>query len=34
VKQGKIIASTFHPELTDDSSIHKYFVDIVSRKTR
>lgn len=32
VKQGKIIASTFHPELTDDSSIHKYFVDIVSGK--
>ncbi|MGA8037567.1 MAG: pyridoxal 5'-phosphate synthase glutaminase subunit PdxT [Candidatus Acidiferrales bacterium] len=28
VRQGKILASTFHPELTDDSSIHEYFVDI------
>ncbi len=34
VKQGKILASTFHPELTDDSSIHKYFVDIVSGKVK
>jgi 5'-phosphate synthase pdxT subunit len=34
VKQGKLIASTFHPELTDDSSIHQYFVDIVSGKTK
>lgn len=30
VKQGKILASTFHPELTDDSSIHKYFVDLAT----
>ena len=28
VRQGKILASTFHPELTVDSSIHEYFVDI------
>jgi pyridoxal 5'-phosphate synthase pdxT subunit len=34
VKQGKIIASTFHPELTDDSSIHKYFVDLVAGKSK
>jgi pyridoxal 5'-phosphate synthase pdxT subunit len=34
VKQGKIIASTFHPELTDDSSIHKYFVDLVAGKLK
>jgi pyridoxal 5'-phosphate synthase pdxT subunit len=34
VKQGRILASTFHPELTDDSSIHKYFVDVVSGKSK
>jgi 5'-phosphate synthase pdxT subunit len=28
VQQGKILASTFHPELTDDPSIHQYFVTI------
>lgn len=26
VKQGKILASSFHPELTDDLRIHEYFV--------
>lgn len=26
VHQGNILASTFHPELTDDSVIHEYFV--------
>ena len=26
VRQGSILASTFHPELTDDSTIHEYFV--------
>jgi pyridoxal 5'-phosphate synthase pdxT subunit len=26
VRQGKILASTFHPELTEDPTIHSYFV--------
>jgi len=26
VRQGKILASTFHPELTGDSSVHEYFL--------
>ncbi|MGD0402377.1 MAG: pyridoxal 5'-phosphate synthase glutaminase subunit PdxT [Candidatus Acidiferrales bacterium] len=26
VRQGKILASTFHPELTADSSVHEYFL--------
>ncbi len=29
VKQGRIIAASFHPELTIDTSIHKYFVRMV-----
>jgi 5'-phosphate synthase pdxT subunit len=26
VEQGKILAGTFHPELTDDASVHRYFL--------
>tara|TARA_B100001142_G_scaffold322723_1_gene371562 strand:+ start:267 stop:839 length:573 start_codon:yes stop_codon:yes gene_type:complete len=29
VKQNKILATTFHPELSNDTRIHKYFVDMV-----
>ncbi|MCK4995299.1 MAG: pyridoxal 5'-phosphate synthase glutaminase subunit PdxT [Thermoplasmatales archaeon] len=29
VRQGKILAMSFHPELTDDLRIHKYFLDII-----
>lgn len=29
VKQGKILASTFHPELTEDLSVHKIFIDMI-----
>ena len=25
-KQGKILVTTFHPELTDDTRIHEYFI--------
>lgn len=25
-RQGNILVSTFHPELTDDTSVHKYFL--------
>jgi 5'-phosphate synthase pdxT subunit len=27
VKQGKVIACNFHPELTDDLRIHQYFIE-------
>jgi 5'-phosphate synthase pdxT subunit len=30
VQQGNILASTFHPELTDDPTIHEYFVKIAT----
>ena len=26
VQQGRILASTFHPELTTDTTVHEYFV--------
>ena len=29
-RQGKLLASAFHPELTDDLRFHQYFVDIVT----
>ena len=32
VKQGNIIGTSFHPELTDDLSLHKYFVKLVNSK--
>src|SRR3989475_12552803 len=32
VKHGKILGTSFHPELTDDLSLHKYFVNLVKEK--
>lgn len=29
VKEGNIMVSTFHPELTDDQRVHKYFLKMV-----
>lgn len=29
VKQGNILATAFHPELSDDVSLHKYFVKMI-----
>ena len=29
VEQGPILGATFHPELTDDSRIHRLFLDKV-----
>ena len=31
-RQGKLLVSSFHPELTDDPRFHHYFLDIVSGK--
>lgn len=32
VKQGNILGTSFHPELTNDLSLHKYFVNLVKEK--
>lgn len=31
VKQGNVIATSFHPELTSDLRIHKFFIDLVNQ---
>ncbi|HVK05033.1 MAG TPA: pyridoxal 5'-phosphate synthase glutaminase subunit PdxT [Armatimonadaceae bacterium] len=30
VRQGNLLASAFHPELTGDTRLHRYFLDMVS----
>ena len=34
VRQGKTLASTFHPELSDDPRIHQYFLDVVRGESK
>ena len=34
VKQGNILGTAFHPELTSDISLHKYFVNIVQQSSQ
>lgn len=29
VQQGKLLASTFHPELTEDTRLHEYFISLI-----
>jgi pyridoxal 5'-phosphate synthase pdxT subunit len=29
VREGNVLASTFHPELTNDSTVHEYFLKLV-----
>ncbi|HXX59458.1 MAG TPA: pyridoxal 5'-phosphate synthase glutaminase subunit PdxT [Dehalococcoidales bacterium] len=31
-RQGKMLVTSFHPELTDDARIHRYFIDVVGGK--
>jgi len=31
VKKGNIVGTSFHPELTNDVSLHKYFVNLVKK---
>jgi 5'-phosphate synthase pdxT subunit len=33
VRQGRVMAATFHPELSDDTRLHKAFLDLVANKT-
>ncbi len=30
VRQGKAMAATFHPELSEDTRVHRAFLDLVS----
>jgi 5'-phosphate synthase pdxT subunit len=32
VRQGNLLATSFHPEVTDDLRIHRYFLDLVGRR--
>jgi 5'-phosphate synthase pdxT subunit len=31
VQQGRVLAATFHPELSDDPAVHQYFLALTSR---
>jgi 5'-phosphate synthase pdxT subunit len=28
-RQGKLLATAFHPELTDDGRVHRYFLEMI-----
>lgn len=32
-RQGNLLVTSFHPELTDDTLVHKYFVSMVAEKS-
>jgi 5'-phosphate synthase pdxT subunit len=34
VRQGKLVGLTFHPELSDDLTVHRYFFDIVDSQSK
>jgi len=33
-RQGSVLVTTFHPELTPDSRIHSYFIDHICTQSR
>ncbi|MDR1449962.1 MAG: hypothetical protein LBI84_07155 [Propionibacteriaceae bacterium] len=33
VRQGNLLATAFHPELTDDTAVHRYFLDMATPRT-
>ena len=33
VRQGQLLATSFHPELTGDNRVHKFFVENICRQT-
>jgi 5'-phosphate synthase pdxT subunit len=33
VQKKNVLASTFHPELTDDSTVHQHFLDLIKRQS-
>jgi len=32
VRQGRVLAATFHPELTDDPTVHNYFLEMAGER--
>jgi 5'-phosphate synthase pdxT subunit len=32
LRQGHLLATTFHPELTDDARFHRYFLQMVAAR--
>jgi 5'-phosphate synthase pdxT subunit len=34
VEQGRVLASTFHPELTSDNTVHQHFLDVARRHSQ
>ena len=34
VQQGNLLATAFHPELTQDTRVHQYFIDMAQQKSR
>ncbi len=34
IREGRILASTFHPELSEDERVHRYFLDVVASESR
>ncbi len=34
VRQGRVLASTFHPELTEDTRVHEYFLQLAAGNDR
>ena len=32
VRQGSVLATAFHPELTGDNRVHRYFLETVCKK--
>ena len=33
VEKGNVLAATFHPELSDDTTVHAYFLEMAARST-
>jgi 5'-phosphate synthase pdxT subunit len=34
VREGRILASTFHPELSEDERVHRYFLETVASDSK
>jgi hypothetical protein len=30
IREGRILIATFHPELTSDAAVHRYFLGMIS----
>ena len=33
-RQGHLLATAFHPELTDDDRVHRYFLSLIDRSVK